>query len=227
MNMPMLHVMEELPVLHAVRADLGGPEQLASLDSAQANSLRARYFAELDTLSPLPAGRTVVDKHPLHMAEMPLIHRIFPEAKVVLVERHPCDVVLSCFMANFHLNHAMRSFADLEEAARTYDAVFECWTRATDLLPINVHAVRYERMVENLEHEMKSLLAYLELPWDPGVLDNRASAANRTHIRTASYSQVTEPLYQRAAGRWQRYRKHLDPVLPILAPWAHKLGYRL
>ena len=130
-------------------------------------------------------------------------------------------------MANFQLNQAMRSFSDLDEAARTYDAVFDAWTRATELLPLNVHRVRYERMVDDLEGEMKRLLAALELPWDPGVLDNRSSAARREHIRTASYSQVTEPLYSRAAGRWQRYRTQLEPALPILAPWADRMGYSL
>ena len=43
--------------------------------------------------------------------------------------------------------------------------------------------------------------------------------------RTASYSQVTEPIYQRAVGRWQRYRTHMAPILPLLAPWAERLGY--
>ena len=149
----------------------------------------------------------MVDKHPLHMARMPLIHRLFPDAKIILVERHPCDAVLSCFMANFQLNHAMRSFTDLEEAARTYDAVFDAWTRAEALLPLQVHRIRYERMVEDLEGEMRPLLAFLGLPWDEKVLDNRASAAARGHVRTASYAQVTEPIYTRAAGRWERYRR--------------------
>ena len=103
----------------------------------------------------------VVDKFPLHMAQIPLIHRIFPDARLIFVERHPCDAVLSCFMSNFQLNRAMRSFTDLEEAALTYDAVFDAWTRATTLLPVNVHRIRYERMVENLEAEMRPLLEFL------------------------------------------------------------------
>jgi hypothetical protein len=82
-------------------------------------------------------------------------------------------------------------------------------------------------MVENLEGEMRGLLDFLHLPWNPDVLDNRASAARREHIRTASYSQVTEPIYRRAAGRWQRYRAQLEPVLPILAPWAERMGYEI
>ena len=168
----------------------------------------------------------MVDKHPLHMARMPIVHRLFPDAKIILVERHPCDAVLSCFMANFNLNHAMRSFTDLEEAARTYDAVFDAWTAAETMLPLSVHRVRYERMVENLEAEMRALLAFLGRDWDPVVLDNQASAASRGHVRTASYSQVGEPIYKRAAGRWERYREQLAPVLPILVPWVERMGYR-
>ena len=228
MNIPHLHVLEELPVLNRVEAALGDKARLAELGSQEASALRQRYFEALQILSPLRAsGDTVVDKHPLHMTGMPLINRIFPDAKVILVERHPCDAVLSCFMANFQLNAAMRSFTDLEEAAKTYDAVFDSWTRAVTLLPIDFHRVRYERMVEDLEAEMRALLAFLGLPWDPKVMDNQASAAQRSHIRTASYSQVTEPIYRRSAGRWQRYRAQLAPVLPILAPWAERMGYEI
>jgi hypothetical protein len=92
---------------------------------------------------------------------------------------------------------------------------------------LKVHRVRYERMVEDLEGEMRPLLDFLGLEWSADVLDNRASAAKRDHIRTASYSQVTEPIYRRAAGRWERYRDRMAPALPILAPWAERLGYRL
>jgi len=225
MNLPDLHVLEEMPMLEEVEQALGGEERLAALDSAQAASLRALYFEALDRISPPRPGQRVIDKYPLHMARMPLIHRLFPDAKLVFVERHPCDAVLSCFMSNFRLGHAMLAFADLDEAARLYDAVLDAWTWARELLPLDVHTIRYERMVEDLEGEMKALLGYLGLPWDPAVLDNEASAGKRDYIRTASYAQVGEPIYRRAAGRWERYREQLAPVLPILAPWAERMGY--
>ena len=228
MNVPDFHVLEEQPVLREVDVALGGDGALASLTTAQANALRGRYFEALAEFAPVQGpGFTIVDKHPLHMTRMPLIRRIFPDAKIVMVERHPCDVVLSCFMSNFQLNDAMRSFTDLEEAARTYDAAFDAWERASSLLPLDVHRIRYERMVEDLETEMRALLAFLGRPFDPAILDNQASAAARGHVRTASYSQVSEPIYKRSSGRWQRYRTQLEPVLPILAPWAHKMGYQL
>lgn len=227
MNLPNLHVLEEVEIVSRVEEALGGDERIASLTDAEANVLRRRYFEVLDQIEPAAPGQTVVDKYPLHMVRMPLIHRIFPDAKVIFAERHPCDCVLSCFTSNFNLNHAMVNFVTLEGAARLYDTVFDAWTRARDLLPIDVHHVRYERMVVDAESEMRGLLDFLGLPWDPKVLDNQGSAARRAHIRTPSYSQVTQPIYNRSAGRWHRYRKFMEPVLPILAPWAERMGYEI
>jgi tetratricopeptide (TPR) repeat protein len=228
MNVPALHVMEELPAFQHVEAAFD-EERLGVLTDDEAKALRERYVEAVRQLSPPGPGpgQRIVDKHPLHMARMPSIHRLFPEAKIILVERHPCDAVLSCFMSNFTLNRAMRSFVDLEEAARTYDTVFTMWSRSEELLALDVHRVRYERMVDDLEAEMRPLLAFLGIAWDPRVLDNIGSAARRSHIRTASYSQVTEPIYRRSAGRWSRYREQMAPVLPILAPWADRLGYEM
>ena len=227
MNLPDLHVLEEMPVLDEVEAALGGEERLATLTSAEAGELRALYFDALARISPPGRNQSVVDKFPLHMARVPLISRIFPNAKIVFVERHPCDTVLSCFMSNFQLNRAMTSFTDLHEAARLYDTVLDAWTRATTLLPVKVHTIRYERMVRDLEGEMRQLLGFLGRPWDPRVLDNEAAGNARDYIRTASYAQVGEPIYERAAGRWERYRAEMAPVLPLLAPWAEKMGYEM
>ena len=59
------------------------------------------------------------------------------------------------------------------------------------------------------------------------MLDHRNTAAERGVITTASYAQVTEPIYRRSIGRWEQYRKHLEPILPVLSPWAEKFGYRI
>ncbi|MFM5916500.1 MAG: sulfotransferase [Novosphingobium sp.] len=223
--LPELQVFEELPMLAQVEAEF--PDLARESDAARVLAARRRYFELAETLEGPAAGRRIVDKMPLHLTHMPVIQRLFPRASIVLVERHPCDAVLSCFMANFMVNHAMRSFMRIGEAALTYDAVFANWTRATELLPLSVHLVRYERMVADLESEMRPLLAFLGLEWRDAVLDNQASSAARGAVRTASYAQVGQPLYRRAAGRWERYRSHLEPVLPILRPWADRMGYEI
>ena len=129
-------------------------------------------------------------------------------------------------MANFQLNHAMRSFTDLEEAARLYDAVFDAWTRAPRRC---CRSTSTASATSAWSRTWKARCAPCSpssaCPGTPGCSTTRRAAAGRGHIRTASYAQVAEPIYRRAAGRWERYRDQLAPVLPILAPWAETMGY--
>jgi hypothetical protein len=53
------------------------------------------------------------------------------------------------------------------------------------------------------------LLAFAGLDWHEGCLDFRANA-NR--VRTASVTQVREPLYRRSSGRWRNYERQLAPL---------------
>jgi hypothetical protein len=92
-------------------------------------------------------------------------------------------------------------------------------------MPLAVHPVRYEDVVDDPEGQLRPLLTFLGLEWQPEVVDHRSTARARGLISTASYAQVTEGLYRRAAGRWERYRAHLEPVLPVLQRWANRLGY--
>ena len=223
MGLPDLNVLEERPML-AETLRMAGNADLAALTANQCAQLRAAYF-DSARRNGWDGNRWLVDKHPLNMARAVAIHRIFPQARFILAERHPADVVLSCFMANFTLNHAMRSFTELEEAARTYDTVFRAWHRAGELFPISTHAVRYERLVEDPRGELQPLVEWLGLGWDDRLLDHTETARSRGRVRTASYAQIGEQLYTRARGRWQRYGDQLAPVMPILAPWAERMGY--
>ena len=81
--------------------------------------------------------------------------------------------------------------------------------------------------MRNPEAELKPLVEALQLSWRSEMLDHQRTAETRGIITTASYAQVTQPLYREAVGRWQRYRRHLEPILPALAPWVGKLGYEL
>ncbi|HYJ52671.1 MAG TPA: sulfotransferase [Allosphingosinicella sp.] len=221
MGHPALNVLEEVPLLERAASALGDFQRLPELDEAETERLRDLYF---DALGPVD-GRTVIDKLPLNLLGAPLIHRLFPDAKFIFAARHPCDVVLSCFMQPFDLNAAMANFLDLTDAARLYALALSFWERARAILLLDVYTLRYEDLVEDKEREMRALIAFLGLVWDDRVLDNQATAIERGPIKTPSYAQVAQPIYQRARGRWERYRAHMAPVLPILAPWAEKLGY--
>ena len=220
-----IEVLEEEPILERVSEALGGFERLPGLGRAEADRLRAIYFGELDRLAPGSDGKLVIDKLPLNLLAAPLIHRLFPDARILFAERHPCDVVLSCFMQDFAINDAMANFLDLADSARLYDLALAFWERSRQVLPLQVHNVRYEALVEDLEAEARAAVDFLGLAWDPAVLDHRRTARARGTISTPSYSQVIRPIYREASGRWERYREQMAPVLPLLAPWASRLGY--
>ena len=223
MGLPKLSVLEERPMMARTVAMLGD-DDLPALTPERIGELREAYFGFARQFG-WDDQRWLVDKHPLNMERVPVIHRLFPDARFILAERHPYDVVLSCFMANFQVNLAMRSFTSLEEAALTYDAVFNAWHRGKSLFPIASHAIRYERLVADAAAELAPLVEWLGEEWHDDLLDHEQTAKRRGRVRTASYSQIGEKLYTRATDRWRRYADYLEPVLPILKPWAERMGY--
>jgi tetratricopeptide (TPR) repeat protein len=227
MGHPDVCVTEEKPMLDAVARNIGGYEKLAGLGDSELDALRNLYFAKAAEHVPDLGGRILVDKQPFAMVEAPLIHRLFPSAKFLFVHRHPCDVVLSCFITRFEPIGGLVNFTTLEGTARLYDQMMRFWAQCRVILPLITHRVRYERLVEDAEPEMRSLAAFLGLEWTDSILDNRTTARDRGFINTPSYAQVTEPVNDRSIGRWEKYREQMEPVLPILAPWARRMGYEV
>lgn len=227
MGHPQVEVMEERPVLAKIRSEVEDLDLIASMDEATVRRFQARYFELASNYAKLEAGSLLVDKAPLHMQSLPLIYRLFPNARFILALRHPADVVLSCFMTKFQLNSSMANFLQLDVAAEFYDLTFSMWEAARNLFPVEVHTVVYERLIEDPEGQLRPIVEALGLEWRPDMVDHQQAARSRGIITTASYEQVTEPLYLSAAGRWLNYRGYLEPVLPTLRPWIEKLGYSL
>lgn len=217
-------VLEELPLIMEVE-NVCPVEQAQTCSSEMLDRARDVYFDALrDHMDPGFEG-VVVDKMPLNMLAVPLINALFPSARFVFAKRHPCDAVLSGFMQSFVASEPMASFLTIDGAADFYDAAMTLWTRSIEAFPINCHTVVYEELVSDPKNALGPLFQFLSLPWEDRVLDHRKSARARGLIVTPSYNQVTEPLSSQAVGRWKRYEHELEPVLPLLLPWAERLGY--
>ena len=220
-------VLEEEPYLTETETEIGRFYALPSLDRAAVAAARRSYFERIAADHPLRDDTVVVDKHPLHLNKVATIERLFPAAKYILALRHPCDVVLSCFITSFRINNAMSNFLDLRTTAELYDQTFTHWEKARATLDVPVMDVVYERLIADPGRELGSLFEWLGLEFEASVLQHQSTAANRGHIKTASYAQVIEPIYTRSTGRWRRYQRHLEPIFPIIAPWVEKFGYSL
>lgn len=225
MGHPAIAIVEEKEILRRASEGLGGAAELPSVPPAKVEQARRAYLEELlDHVDPDFAG-LAIDKNPFNLAAAPFIHSLFPGTPIIFAARHPCDAVLSGFMQSFIPNVGMASFLDLTDAAELYDAAMRLWFASTAALPLKVHTIAYEKLVADPAGELRAVVGFLGLDWHEAMLDHRATAKARGAITNTSYDQVTEALTPAAVGRWRRYEQQLEPVLPLLLPWAERLGY--
>jgi tetratricopeptide (TPR) repeat protein len=225
MGHPDARVLEEQPMLYAAVEEIGGLQQMALATPHQLYAARSAYFAEVDRLVGRDFDGLVVDKLPLNMTMLPLIGRLFPDAKIIFAQRHPCDCVLSGFMQSFSLNAPMASFLDLADAAELYDVAMRLFTRGREMTGLSVHTLVYEELVVDPERALRPTIEFLGLDWKAQLLDHRATAAKRSSVPTPSYDSVSQPLSTRPIGRWRMFERQLAPAIPVLKPWAERLGY--
>jgi tetratricopeptide (TPR) repeat protein len=187
--------------------------------------LRAGYWRRVRAHGLDVSGKAFVDKLPLNTIKLPLIARLFPDAKILFAVRDPRDVVFSCFRRHFQINASTYPFLTLEGAARFYDAVMSLAEISRARLPLQVHLHRHEDLVRDFEGQMRGLCTFMGLPWSARFGDF-AQGAQRRSIRSISAAQVRQGLNGRGRGQWRRYADDLKPVLPILQPWVARFGYQ-
>jgi tetratricopeptide (TPR) repeat protein len=199
-------------------------DRLSRLSPEEAAALRKAYWRRTYDYCPDLAGKVFIDKLPLNSVRLPLIAKLFPNAKVLFALRDPRDVVLSCFRRRFGMNAAMYQLLTLDGAAAYYDAVMRLVEQYSAKLPLTQHQVRYENLVEDLRGEAEAVCRFIGVPWNDAMLDFAETARTR-EIRTPSARQVRRGLYSEGVGQWRPYAAHLAEVMPLLAPWVDKFGY--
>lgn len=227
---PQLQSMDEQPFFNVLAEQLEGhgvevPQDLHRLHQADCDELRRGYLSMVCGKIQRRWDTQLVDKNPMNLLWLPLIYRLFPQAKFILALRHPCDVLLSNYMQNFRapvLAHASSSFETLAEA---YVLAMQTWLHHVEVLQPQVHVSRYEDLVARPQENAANLARFLGLENAAPLLDFHLHARNKGYIATPSYSQVIQPISTKAVGRWHAYREALEPVLPILQPMLQHWGY--
>jgi tetratricopeptide (TPR) repeat protein len=214
-------------LIDSVREFMRGPSDLDRMMRADAKSLeplRSEYWRMVADAGVSVAGKVFVDKHPLNTLKLPLIARLFPQAKILFACRDPRDVVLSCFRHRFQMSAPIFELLSLQGAARYYDAVMALAVCVTTAFKLNICLVRHEDVVTEFTREMKRICAYLNIEWVPSMGD----FALRTRVRevlTPSTAQLVRGLNTEGLGQWRRYQAELSPVLPMLEPWVKRFYY--
>ena len=90
---------------------------------------------------------------------------------------------------------------------------------------MNIEIVKYENLISDLEGTSKKIVNFLDLSWEPKMLEFHKTGLARSQIKTPSYSQFTEKLYSHADGRWKNYSKNLSCIIETLEPWIKEFSY--
>ena len=228
---PMIEVIEEKSSVKKLVNSLSkltnkSFQNMNDIKEENINEIRKAYFEDLFSYTNEEDKQKIyIDKLPLNIIYIAEILRVFPNAKFIISLRHPCDCVLSCFMQNFKLNDSMSNFLDLKDTAVTYNLIMNLLKIYKLKFNFKFYEIKYEKLILNLNDQIKDLLNFLELKWDNSVLEYQKTAISRNRIFTPSYDQVIKPLYLKSSGRWMKYRNKLSNVYPILEPWIKELKY--
>lgn len=180
------------------------PERLKEIGAA--------YVEKLAAYGPGNGVRHITDKMPGNFRFIGLIHLALPKARIIHVRRDPRDVCFSCYSILFkgNLNYTY----DLGELGRRYKAYETLMDHWRAVLPPGIMLeVQYEDLVTNFEDEAKRLIAFCGLKWDEQC---RSFYNTDRTVRTASATQVRQPLYTGSIGRWKDYADELTPLLDAL-----------
>lgn len=203
-----------------------GLARLTSISPDEAQTQREAYWSAVRKFGVEPQGKVFIDKMPLATVLLPLISQLFPNARILFAVRDPRDVVLSCFRRRFGMNAAMYELLTLDGAAAYYDAVMRLADLYRAILPIPLHDVRHERLLEDFEGTARAVCDFVGLDWTPAMADIAATARARG-ITTPSAAQLAAGLNRDGQGAWRRYEKQMASVLPVLEPWVNRFGYEL
>lgn len=217
---PAIEGTSELPDIPVIARRLGGrrsgsepsayPDCLADLDGAALADLGREYLerAQVQRVTDRPL---FIDKLPNNWAHVGLIHLILPNAKIIDARRDP----MACGFSNFkqHFARGQGFTYDLADIGTYYGDYLRLMRHMDAVQPGLVHRVIHEDLVDDPERQVRRLLAYLDLPFDPACL---AFHENKRAVRTASSEQVRRPISRDGFDQWRPFDAWLGPLKTTL-----------
>ena len=185
------------------------PAVLATLEAEQLRRLGEKYLA--DTRPFRGTRPRFIDKMPNNFRHIGLIHLMLPNAKIIDARREPMACCFSNFKQLFASGQEFTySFGDIARYYRTYLELMAHWDA---VLPGRVLRVHHEDVVEDLEHEVRRILEFCGLEFEPACLEFYRTERS---VRTASSEQVRQPIYREGLDQWRHYEPWLGPLRAAL-----------
>jgi tetratricopeptide (TPR) repeat protein len=153
-----------------------------------------------------------VDKMPNNFRHLGLIHLMLPNAKIIDARRDP---IACCFSNYKQLFASGQQFTySIDDISRYYRMYVELMAHWTDALPGRILRVQHEEVVDDLEANVRRILEFCELEFEPGCIEFYKTARS---VHSASSEQVRRPIYRDGVDQWQHYGSWLGPLKAALA----------
>jgi hypothetical protein len=207
---------------HPLAAGVGESPFWLQMMSKHDNAIRERMIDEslretlaesyLSTLRAQSKSATrIVDKAPLNSDVLGVIHSVFPNARIIYMQRNPLDTCVSCYFQAFPLTLNFKlDLGDLAHFYKEHQRLIEHW-RAV-LPPGTILDVPYAELVADQEVWTRKILDFIGLEWSENCLNFQQSDRS---VVTASYWQVRQTIYATSVGRWRNYEKFIGPLLTL------------
>jgi tetratricopeptide (TPR) repeat protein len=181
------------------------PDLLQDLKDKQLQSMGRQYIE--DTRIHRQDAPFFIDKMPNNFRHIGLIKLILPNAKIIDARRHP---MACCFSGFKQLFAEGQEFTyDLVDLGRYYNDYVELMTHWDVVSPGAILKVQYEQVVADLENQVKRILEFCELPFEPACLEFYKT---ERAVRTASSEQVRQPIYDSGVEQWAHFRPYLTAL---------------
>jgi tetratricopeptide (TPR) repeat protein len=186
------------------------PKVLRELPASEFARMGEKYIA--DTRIHRTDKARFIDKMPNNFRHVGLIHLILPNAKIIDARREP----MACCFSNFKqlFANGQEFTYGIEDIARYYRSYVELMDHWDEVLPGKVLRVQYEQVVEDLQGEVRRILDFCGLDFEPTCLEFYKTERS---IRTASSEQVRQPIFKEGVDQWRGYETWLEPLKRALA----------
>lgn len=192
--------------LHKINNLASGIINEKTLSEEVLKSIRAEYLHYIEQLS--GGKRYVIDKMPTNFFYLPMLIRIFPEAKFIHTVRDTNAVCWSLFRTNFE-EPAMAYTTSLQSIIEYYGHYKRFVEQVASEHPNKLVEVSYESLTEAPAEEIRRLISCLGLKWESACLNPELSSSP---VATASMTQIRRPIYRNSSENWKKYEKYLADI---------------
>ncbi len=194
---------DELTYIHDAVYDFYSKD----IDINDIKSAADQYLSNINAHNPNQKEITI-DKMPQNFLYIGFIKMMFPNTKIININRKPLDNFLSIYQQEFATGQFYSySFQDIASVYDEYQNLMKLWR---ELFPDEIYDINYEDFISDIKINTDKLLNYCDLSKQESCYQ---FYNNNTYVQTASFYQIRQKPYKTSIDKWRNYQEFIKPLL--------------